>query len=181
MLIKLIYIFAGLIIVKILYNFYYFLLTRRYLLKYENYTKKSNDWYINDNRQQIVAVLKKVGIKDSALPSVDLAGYGHLYTATISVFDNLAFRRSDIMPTVYSMLREAKSVFKSRIIESFNPIFWLETFIYLPRIIFQYINIQENSIIIRILQIFWWIFNALNIIISILFNRDFISWLKSLL
>lgn len=47
---KILVIFGGIIILKVFYNTYYFLLARKFLKKYEEYLTKREDWYITENR-----------------------------------------------------------------------------------------------------------------------------------
>lgn len=178
---KIIYIFIGLVFLKILYNTYYFLLARKFLSKYEDYfLRDPKSWYIRDNQQRIIAILLKANIKDNFLPFAEPVGFGYLQAGQISVFNNLALRRDDVIQNVYSMIREAKTIFKSRIIDSFNPLCWLETFIYIPKIVLQYFSIDTNSILIKIALILWWMLNLISIVVGILFNKEFMFWLKSL-
>lgn len=180
MLIKIIYIFSTLVVLKALYNLYYFLLSRKFLSKYENYIKNSEEWYIIENKQKIVTIIKKAGIEDSYRPYVEPVGYWRIVEGNISVFKNLDSRREDIMQLVYSILREINSIFKSRIIDSFNPVYWIETVIYLPRTILFYFGVKADNTIVKIFQIIWWILVFVSTIVSIFFNQEFIDWIENI-
>ena len=39
---------------------------------------------------------------------------------------------------------------------AFNPLWWIDTLIFLPRAVLTYINISAESVIIRIGQLIWW-------------------------
>jgi len=53
----------------------------------------------------------------------------------------------------------------------------LRTFLYLPKIVLDRLGFSVDNIFVKILQILWWIFSTVSIIIGILFNKEFIDWL----
>ncbi|MFC1613513.1 hypothetical protein ACFL23_04235 [Patescibacteria group bacterium] len=178
MLIRIIYSFVTLVVLKVLYNLYYFLLSKKFFTKYKSYLKDFKDWYITENKQKIVKVMQKAGIKDSLRPHIELTGYGYVGTGNVSIFTNLDARRKDIVDLVYSHLRETKAIFKSRIIDSINPFYWIDFVIFLPKRILEYIGVKGSSVILKILQLIWWFLVFMSTIIGIFFNKEFMDWLK---
>ena len=152
----------------------------RYLKEYITFVKESKSWFIRENRQSIIKLLKKAGIEDTDQPITELAGYGMVRSSTFSVFKNIGVRRQEIVEIINGDLREAKSVYRNRIFETFNPIYWIETIFYLPQIISGYLGFKSNSLIVKLFQILWWIIAAISTIIGILFNKEFIMWLENL-
>ena len=53
--------------------------------------------------------------------------------------------------------RTAKGECKARILESFNPLYWIETILNLPRIILGYFGLNQNSVSAKILQCIYWL------------------------
>lgn len=180
MFIKILLLFILILIIKASYNLYYLFSIKKYFNKYCDYLNNHKDWYITRNKQKIVALLKKANVKDSFLPSAEPIGFGYVQTGNFSVFDNLALIRVDVVRTVGQFLKEAEGVFLNRLKETFNPIFWFELFIFLPKNIFNYLGIKEKSFIINFFQLFWWLLNLVSIIVGIFFNHEFILWVNNL-
>lgn len=55
---------------------------------------------------------------------------------------------------------EAIGVYKSRLLETFSPIYWIEFAINLPKKILEYLGIAPESIVIKIFQLIYWIVGA---------------------
>lgn len=176
--IKLLLIFLIVFALKVIFNSHYFLLARRYLKEYESYAKDEDNQgiYILENSQNIVKMLKKAGIEDHQLYRQEPTGYGQVMLTTTSIFKNLATEDQEIWNIVRQKLMEAKGVFKYRIIEAFRPIYWFEFIIYLPKIIFDYLGVKGDTIIIRIIQILWWVLSVISMIVGIFFNKHFTDW-----
>lgn len=52
-------------------------------------------------------------------------------------------------------------VYRMRLIESFSPRYWIETVIFLPSRIIQYLGGKSDSLFAKLLQILYWIFTPL--------------------
>lgn len=180
MLSKVLYIIAVLLALRIIYYFYYFLLARQFLTKYLGYLKNQSDWYITEKRQKIAFLFRKAGIEDSYVADVEPAGYGYLTTQTVSVFQNIPSLRRDIVRLVFSHLKESRAVFIDRILDTLNPIHWLETLLYLPRRISIFLGFQPEGIVVKMSQVIWWFLGAISILISIFFNREFTIWVSNM-
>lgn len=178
---KILYFGIVVVVSKVLYNFYYFLLARYYLKKYQAFLDTKKDWYIQENRQKIISTLKKAGLEDTYLPNVEPIGYGYVSTAGISVFKNLSLLRKDVCQIVYGFLKEAVAVYKSRMIESINPVYWIEAFIFLPKVIFQYLGLSAKGLVVKIFQVIWWILTFVSLVVGIFFNETFTEWIKTLI
>lgn len=180
---KVFYLGIGLVLCKIFYNLYYFLLTRHFFNKYEDYLKNKEDWYIQENRLRIISIFEKAGLTDSYQPNAQPLGHGYVSTQNISVFENLSVQRKDVVAIVYSRFKESMAIYKARMIEAINPIYWTEMFVFLPKTILLYLGLNAKSLTIKIFQIIWWLINFVSIIVGIFFNKEFkefIEWIKNL-
>lgn len=180
MLNKALYVIAVVLALRMIYYSYYILLARRFLTKYQKYLKNQNDWYITEKRQKIAFLFRRAGIEDSYVSDVEPAGYGYLTTQTVSVFQNIPSLRRDIARLVFSHLKESRAVFIDRILDTLNPIHWLEALLYLPQKISTFLGFQPESIIVKASQVIWWFLGAISILISIFFNREFIVWVSNM-
>ncbi|MBI2032336.1 MAG: hypothetical protein HYT09_01695 [Candidatus Levybacteria bacterium] len=170
-----------LVSLKVLYNLYYFWTAERYYKEYKEYVKDSKSWFIKEHRQQIVKLFKKAGLEDTNQPDVEPIGYGLVSTGSFSVYRNLALLRNDIVIIINGQFREALGIYKQRIFEAFNPIYWVEQLIFLPRIIFSYLGIKSTNVIVKSAQLIWFLIGAVSIIVGIFFNKEFILWAQLIL
>lgn len=179
---KIIILFVIIICIKVIYNFYYFLLAKWFLKKYKYYIEENRkDFYISNNRQRIVQLFKKSNIKDTHRSHVESLGLGYVGTSSISLFENISGLREDIVNLVFANLQEACSVFRSRILESFNPVYWGELIIFLPKNILVYLGVKPEKIIIKIFQIFYWIIGVISVVIKIFLNNEPTDWINNLI
>ncbi len=180
MILRITVVFICIALFKVIYNLYYFLLAKRYLKEYLIYVKNQKRWFIRENRQKIAKLLEQAGIVDSDQPITEPAGYGLVRSSSFSIFKNMAVLRADIVKIISSNFREAVSVYRSRIFESFNPVYWVETTIYLPKVILTYLGFKSDKSLIKIFQLIWWIIAAISTVVGIVFNNGFINWVKDL-
>ena len=88
-------------------------------------------------------------------------GFGRAQQQHMSALDNLTFLNIDILREGRTILTRAKGYYKVEALKSFNPLFWIEFIVFLPRELFKYfgfdINSKSISIISKIIQIVYWL------------------------
>lgn len=173
---KLLLIFLGLIILRIIYNLYYLAFSNYYLHKYYEYLSNKNMYFL-EHKQSIVSLFKKAGIEDAFIPFVEAIGYGQIATNTASVFSNIGNQREDVVGRIVSWLTESRAVFKERIFHTLNPIKWIEGIIFLPRSILHYLGVSPERVIVKILNIIWWMVGIVFSVLLIFFK----DWLYELI
>lgn len=177
---KYLYLFLGIIFIRFLINFIYFLQIKFYFRCYNKYLKKSS-WSFPEKRQAVVNLMKKANVEDSFRPRVEPVGYGQLSAAQISVFSNLGLPYEDIIGVVMKKFHEAIGVYRSRMLESFNPIFWLEFLIFLPRHVFLYLGIASDKLVVKAIQLLYWSLATLFGVLGISFKAELTIFIKSIL
>jgi hypothetical protein len=178
MLIKTIFLIILIVLIKIVYNFYYFISVKKYFKKYQEYIENQKDWYIQGHRQKIIKIFEKANLKDYAIPNIEPVGYGFVNTSGIPLFNNIAALREDIATQVVRYFKESEYVYKTRMFDAINPFYWVESFIYLPKNLLNYLGVKIESVAIKIFQIIWWLIVFVSTIVGIIFNESFISWIK---
>lgn len=156
---KYLYIFLSIIGLHALYNLINFLrypIIEKHL--FNNYSSDSNK-KINalSHKTQILNYIKNAGVKDKHIPVVQPVGYGQIASSTVSIFDNIMNQRQDIAANVTDCILEAKGNYWFRFINSINPFYWLRIIIFIPKYIFSYLGLKEESIIVRIFQLIYWL------------------------
>lgn len=179
---KIFLLFLILVLLKVVYNAYYWLLTEWYCHKYWQWGNGSRNGasYIDERRQAIVKVLQKAGIKDQVSPYAQMAGFGMVANRTVSYFDNLSYPNEEIIKAVNTWFIEAIGAYKQRIFESLNPFYWIELVIYAPKHFALYVGFDSENWFMKIIQFGWNIFVIFSTIIGFVFNREFTDWIQNL-
>ncbi|MBK7378584.1 MAG: hypothetical protein IPJ03_06210 [Ignavibacteriales bacterium] len=121
--------------------------------------EKATEW-ISENQIEIKKIVLNTGIQDQTQTYMKPLGLGFAKEKGISALDNIAYLNSEIMESSREILTRAKGYYKIHMLKSFNPLFWIEFIVFLPKEILKYLGIPENekisSLIIRIFQLIYW-------------------------
>ena len=124
----------GIALLKVVLNASKYVQCRRHLEKYRRYlANEDTAWPWIESKALVLRLLRGAGIEDAYRPNSELAGYMQVAAGTVSVLANLHLKRPDIVNTVLDMLHQALGVYRSRTLEAFSPIYWLELIVNLPR------------------------------------------------
>lgn len=162
-------IFAILVLFKAFCNFVYLISAKYYYKKYLSWSKKNNVNIIR-YRHSIAKLFKRANVKEHNISRIRPLGYSQIQAVQISAIENIGVLDKELLIHTVTLFEESIGVFKSRMIESFNPLFWIELIIFLPRSIISYLGFKPESIFVRILQVLWWLITPVAI-----FFRDYIN------
>lgn len=173
-------IIAILIIIHAIYNLINFL---RYNSIYKNFFGMFCDNItIRDKclsqKNTVINYIKLAGVSDKKIPYSQPLGYGYIVSGKTSVLENITNSRQDIVSASYELLLEAKGNYWSRFINSINPFYWLRIIFFIPKYLLSYLGVPTDSIIIKILQILYWLIGIIfTFLISVYPNeiQDFIN------
>lgn len=171
----LILLFAVLMILRFLVNFPKYLFLKKTLRKQDIFVKsnfagtsnkekksgrKAAQW-IEENRTEIKKVVLNTGLPNQTKSFMEPLGLGYTQKQSMSVLSNLTYLNTEILKGGRQLLNSAKGHYKNQSIKCFNPLFWIEFVIFLPREIFNYFSIDKNikfgSTLINIFQLIYWI------------------------
>lgn len=152
----LLYILLFVALYKILDNTSMYVQTCRYLKKYEEYLKHENDCF-HQYAPAVTKLFNAAGLEESYFAVAEPIGYGYIHTATVPHFINLAHKRVDIVSATLRCFDQSKSIFKSRIIETFSPLYWIKLILFLPKHLFQYLGVNADSVFVRGIQLAYWL------------------------
>lgn len=160
---KILIVFIAIILYKALSNCLKMCQTKYYKKDFLNYlTDNKNN--IEQHKLQTIKLLKGAGVSDTYIPVTQLTGYGQAATIQASVFTNFPSNMQFVAVTANSMFDNAIGVYRSRIFESFNPIYWIELVIFLPKNILSYIGLDSEKTAFKlcnvILTCIWWVITA---------------------
>ena len=175
MLLKLLIILAVVFVYKFISAIADLINIYRYKKMYENFLNQKGVETLLEHKSFILKLFKKANIQDSHFPVSQPVGFGQVANFTASTFDTFPSRINIFVPETMSCFHEAIGVFRNKIFECFNPLYWIRSIIFLPRTILIYLNVSAESIFIKICQVIYWLIG----IIVTLFTNEIASWLKS--
>ena len=123
---------------------------------YKKYIRDRNISF-NEKKPQIIKLFRQAKIEDFAINRLEPKGYGQLLSVQAKGFSNLNVIDEEVITIITQKFHEAIGVFKSRIYEVINPLFWIEFLLKLPTYILEYIGLEEKGKLSKFLQIIYWI------------------------
>ena len=107
-------------------------------------------------RSALHRLITHAGIADRAIPRIHPLGYGQICHIKLGDLDQIPSKDEEITAASTLLIPTALGVYQDRMKNAFNPLWWIDTLIFLPRAVLTYINISAESVIIRIGQLIWW-------------------------
>lgn len=185
---SLLYVLAGLLLLKFVLNLSRYAQTKWHLSRYMKWLSESDstlDSKLLESKAQVVRLLKEAEVADSRLSVTQPIGYGHISAHQASVLNSFPSDRADFANVMHRNFRQAIGTYRSRMIEAFNPLYWIETIIYLPREALRYLGVSSESGIVKVLQLIWWIIGSVVAILWVVFRPEIGAmirdWLSTLL
>ena len=177
MFLNLLVFFLVILALRFLINLSKYLQCKRYFEDYKRYIE-GGGWKIVEHSLQIVKLFEDAGVEDATVTHVEEIGYGNLQSSRPSVFRNISIKRQDIASHVVTMFHQAIGVYRSRMIETINPLFWIETIIFLPRQFMKYLGVSSESLATKILQAIYWTFGVLFGLYKVEFETLLKDWIS---
>lgn len=132
---------------------------------------------VYETKDEAINLFKNAGIEDSFFPISQPIGFGQVANSNTSTFTNYPSNLNIFVAAELKMFNRAIGIYKKRIKECFNPFYWIDTVLFLPKTIFQYIGIRPGSIFVKISNLIYWLFTFF---IS-LFKEDLSTFILSYL
>lgn len=162
----------GLLIVKILASVFLIALLK-FSFNFQNYirTKKLHSSFldfihgqnsnIQSHSQEVLELFKKAHIPDKRIPASERVG-AQIFSAVVSVQSMFPSTRADFAAETICMFESAEGVFRKNLIDSFNPLYWIELLVFLPKNLLVYIGLNSDQTLFRLcnvlLTFIWWAF-----------------------
>lgn len=112
-------------------------------------------------KSECLRLLKSAGVKDASIPTTQPMGYGQFASFSSSVFLNFPTRIQVYAGAVMGMFDEAIGEYRRRIFETFNPLYWIDCILFLPRNLLDYLGLDNDKAVYKLLNIIlsavWWL------------------------
>ena len=165
---KLLYFFIAVLLYKLLVNMYYLWRINYLYSIFISSFNDSNKSKFNslEYASEMKSVILKAGVQDTRLAVSQPTGYMQVATFKASVLENILNARVDFVEATNSKFRDAMGVYKHRIFECFNPIYWIESIVNLPKRTLVYLGVDGESILVKISTLSYWILGAIYAVFS---------------
>lgn len=123
---------------------------------YFNWLMDHSSTNVARKRSALKKLIAHAGISNPSLPTVEPMGWGKLVSFKIDVLENFPSNRKDIANVTCRIILDALGVYKDRMWSSLNPLFWIQSFVFLPQSIIRYLGLSTDTVLTRLLQLAWW-------------------------
>ena len=147
-----------------------------YEMKYSQYLSGVGSQYA-ENEAAVAKLFIGAGLSDRTVPFVQPMGYGQILQGQTSLFNNMSNLREDVVANMKLCFSSARGSYKSRIIENFSPIFWINCVLFLPRTVLTYLGVSTDNFFSKLFQLIYWLSAPL----LILFRDNLYELIRSLL
>lgn len=108
------------------------------------------------DRSALHRLVAHANISDRVIPRLHHLGYGKAYKISLGVIDQFPSTDPELVEASIFLIQSALGVYRDRMKNAINPLWWIDTLIFLPRAILTYLNISAESVIVRLGQLVWW-------------------------
>lgn len=145
---------------------------------WEDYLCNSRAPYQNlaERKSKLKELLKEAKISNKVIPTSKSIGFGHFTPIDLNIIENFLVRNEAVASVFRQLIFEAIGYFKDKMRESFNPLFWLNLIVFLPRNILFYLGVKADfDVLIKLLQLIYWIC----MVVLLFFNKESVIGLIS--
>lgn len=115
------------------------------------------DFKFHQYKSQIVQLFNDADLSDFSIQRIEPVGYGKLQSFSAKGFDNLTNIDREIIDIITSKFNEAIGVFRFRMLQSINPLFWIEFIFKLPQYLFEFLGVLPDKVIVKVFLILYWL------------------------
>lgn len=158
---KVIILFALIVVYKALLNFTRLKQLQRYEKEFISFLSDKPS-KIDEHKMQTITLFKKANVPDSQMRVTQPIGFGKVASFNASVFHNFPMAERTIAEPSLTMFKNAIGVYKSRMFEAINPLYWIDLIVFLPKNLLTYIGLNMDNASSKLwnvlLSLVWWVF-----------------------
>lgn len=111
-------------------------------------------------KHETISLFKRAGVQNLSTPISQPIGCNQVASFNVDVFTNFPSTNSYIYNGAIRMFYEAEGVYRQRMFDSLNPVYWIELIIYAPKKLLTYLGFDETKILFKtcniLLTFIWW-------------------------
>jgi len=157
---KILIAFLCLVLFKIINNTVRLIKTKYFWNRYIDWLNDSDNT-LYTYKQSIKNLFLHAGMQTLVVPNAAPVGYGQIATYNAEVSENMFIKRNDIVSLTLHLFANTFGVYRSRIIESFSPLYWINFIIFIPKHLLLYIGLDSEKTAYKLLNVvlsaIWWV------------------------
>ncbi len=155
---RLLFAIVLLIFIKLIINVYRLARTKLFMEKYTNWIlSETRDYSMTEFKSEVVELWKAAGIKNCSFVRLEDIGYGNAIQIQEFLFDHFPSIYEDMAFLTKRSFHEAIGVYKKRIIESVNPLYWIMVIIDWPQKLTDKLNLHLKQGLVNVFRLVWWV------------------------
>lgn len=111
-------------------------------------------------KKEFLNLMDKADISDHSIPYTQPAGYGYIRQSKAESFHNFPSNVQEFATHTVTSIKEAEGYFKLRMKSSFNPLYWINEILFLPKNLLLYLNFSEEKTLFKLVNVLitfiWW-------------------------
>lgn len=151
------YLFAFVFIYKVSKNTYYYFRLQKLYSYFKTITSEKEEKIDNrafETKSEVIELFKKASVEDNLIPTIKHVGSGYAVPYKVSCFSSYPTNSTEEFVISYvRMFDEAKGTFKHRAKEVLNPFYWIDSILFAPKNLLNYIGVSPESRSTKILNI----------------------------
>lgn len=125
--------------------------------------------HLRQKKSQLKQLIAHANVSDAIMPVVEQVETNFVMSSNVSALDNFPIKHQRISTALVTLINDAIGVYKARMWNAFNPLWWINTLVFLPRSICTYLNVKSDSFLVKVAQILWWVVGTMFTIYKLLF------------
>lgn len=121
------------------------------------FVSSGNSTEILEYTHEIRVLFSIAKIQDRSISFMEPIGLGYGRERKINFLENMFVLNSEITPAVNQFFIEAKGYFKYHMLQSINPLYWIDVVVFLPKYFIRFLNMDENRKYARFLTVAYWL------------------------
>lgn len=153
-LVSCILIFLGIICIVLSTNLYKWYRTNKICNLYVEWLAKSEvPFNIHHYKSEVLSLVAVIPPKRIAYSQ--LLGYGQIANGQAYLMDQFPSRREDYAPAIVQTMEEAIGYYKFQVRQCINPIYWIESFVWLPKRLTTFLGLNSELKAIKLVNLFF--------------------------
>lgn len=167
-------VFLLILAYKLISNVINLIKIKYYKFLYDDFIENNSD-DIFQHRNHVVELFKKANIPNLSYPITQYTGCNMVSNGHTSIFTTFPTKDVRFLQPTEIAFKDAIGIFRGRIFECFNPVYWIECILFLPKNVLKYLNVSVESILIKLCQLLYWLIG----LIVTLFSTEISNFIKS--
>ena len=130
------------------------------------------------SKHRTVALIQAAGVRDPHVPKVHPLGFGQVASSSVSAFLNYPSAFSDLRIAMLAAFDEALGVYRGRMFDAINPLYWVKLLVYWPTRALSAVGVDRDAVAAKLLQGLYWLALAVIGALLSLHQPEVARWLR---